>query len=347
MKLLILTQKVNQDDDVLGFFHGWIKEFATHCDSILVVCLQQGSFDLPENVKVKSLGKEKNVSKFAYIRNFYKYIWKEKNEYDTVFVHMNPEYVVLGGLLWRLMKKRVSLWYVHRQVNIKLRIASMFAHDIFTAAKESFRLKSKKLHIVGHGIDTELFRCREKKKNQDLTKIISVGRITKIKNLDTLIHAAAKLKNLTKQKFSIDIIGSPTSDEDKEYFSYLQKEIRDKKVKDVIHFVGSVSHKEIVDIYCQSDFSVNLTPTGGIDKAVLESMSCGVPALVSNRAFESILGEYAGNLLFSFQDSSDLAKKMDHLIGSSADSLSSQLRTIVSQQFDYRVLINEIVLILR
>ena len=57
MKLLILTQKVDENDDVLGFMHGWIKEFAKHYEKIIVVALGVGQYDLPENVKVLSLGK--------------------------------------------------------------------------------------------------------------------------------------------------------------------------------------------------------------------------------------------------------------------------------------------------
>jgi len=58
MKLLIITQKVDMNDDVLGFMHGWINEFAKHCEKITVICLQKGEHELSDNVKVLSLGKE-------------------------------------------------------------------------------------------------------------------------------------------------------------------------------------------------------------------------------------------------------------------------------------------------
>ncbi len=57
MKLLILTQKVDVDDDVLGFMHGWIAEFAKSCEQVIVICLQRGRYEFPKNVKVLSLGK--------------------------------------------------------------------------------------------------------------------------------------------------------------------------------------------------------------------------------------------------------------------------------------------------
>jgi len=42
MKLLIVTQKVDINDDVLGFFHDWIKEFAKNCEKVTVICLGKG-----------------------------------------------------------------------------------------------------------------------------------------------------------------------------------------------------------------------------------------------------------------------------------------------------------------
>ena len=109
MKLLIITQKVDKSDDLLGFMHSWILEFAKHCQMVTVICLYKGNFDLPSNVKVFSLGKEKGVSRVRYMLNFFRYIISERNNYDSVFVHMNQVYVVLGGFFWKLMRKKISL----------------------------------------------------------------------------------------------------------------------------------------------------------------------------------------------------------------------------------------------
>jgi len=58
MKLLIITQAVDTTDSNLGFFHGWIEEFARHCSKVTVICLREGKHSLPTNVRVLSLGKE-------------------------------------------------------------------------------------------------------------------------------------------------------------------------------------------------------------------------------------------------------------------------------------------------
>jgi hypothetical protein len=96
MKLLILTQKVDAEDDVLGFMHHWLQVFSKSFETITVICLEKGIVNLPENIKVLSLGKEQKKSKLRYITRFYTYIFKERKNYDVVLVHMNKEYVVLA-----------------------------------------------------------------------------------------------------------------------------------------------------------------------------------------------------------------------------------------------------------
>ena len=57
MKLLIVTQTVDTDNPILGFFVRWIEEFAKHCEKIAVICLHEGEYTLPSNVEVYEIGK--------------------------------------------------------------------------------------------------------------------------------------------------------------------------------------------------------------------------------------------------------------------------------------------------
>jgi len=97
MKLLILTQKIDINDPVLGFFHKWAEEFSKKYEKLTVICLEKGEYKLPDNVKVLSLGKETGKSRLKYVFLFYKYIWLERKNYDVVFAHMNQEYIILDG----------------------------------------------------------------------------------------------------------------------------------------------------------------------------------------------------------------------------------------------------------
>ena len=343
MRILIITQKVDLNDPFLGFFHQWIEEFSKYYESVLIICLEKGKFQLPTNVKVISLGKEKGISRVKYIANFYKNIWQERKNYDLVFVHMNPIYVCLGGFFWRIMGKKIGLWYTHKNVDLKLRIAEFFANDIFTAAEESFNLKSKKVHIVGHGIELDKFKCDGIEKSR-IFQIVHVGRITPIKSCETLIEASKLLKNKMSIPFKVVFVGSTANVGDDRYSNKLKEMVRSLNLEENVEFVGSVSNKDVKKYYCESNVSVNMTPTGGIDKSVVESMACGVPAIVSNKAFEKYLHPYEKELVFEYNDAKFLAEKIENLFDNAKRmEISNFVGKVVNESFDLKKLIRKIV----
>src|SRR3989344_7494770 len=290
MRLLIITQKVDKNDPILGFFHRWIEEFAKHCQSIIVICLQKGEYDLSKNIKILSLGKEKGKSKIKYIFNFYKHIWHERKNYDAVFVHMNPVYIILGGLFWKISGKKIALWYTHKSVDWKLCLAEKITNIIFTASKESFRLPSKKVEVTGHGIDIRKFKNQKSKIKSNKFMIITAGRIAEVKNLHLLIETADILKN-KNFNFEIKIAGAPILEADKIYFEKLKNLIKEKELENLIKFAGSMSNNDIAKFYQSGDIFLNLSDTGSVDKAVLEAMATGLNILTSNEAFKNVLEE--------------------------------------------------------
>ena len=80
--ILIITQKIDKNDDVLGFFNAWVSEFSKHFNKVLVVCLEKREYDLPNNVRIFSLGKENGHSRIKYLKKFYKYIFGLRKEYE-------------------------------------------------------------------------------------------------------------------------------------------------------------------------------------------------------------------------------------------------------------------------
>jgi glycosyltransferase involved in cell wall biosynthesis len=342
--LLIVTQKVDTNDAVLGFFHRWIIEFAQYYPKVTVICLEKGESSLPANVTVRSLGKEGDRSRFKYLFNFYRLLWQSRRDYDTVFVHMNPIYLVLAGWYWRLTGRRIGLWYTHRQVDLKLRLAEKFANLIFSAAPESFKLPSQKLKVVGHGIDTAVFACKNNfKTSEEVVTILHVGRISQIKNCDILIEAAKHLRDNSNFKFKVIFFGGPITAEDRIYKEKLLVQIKEADLEKVIEFRGNVTNREMPECYCRADLTVNLTPTGGIDKSVLESLSCGVPVFTSNQAFVDYFGAYADRLIFRERDALDLSNKITSLLATDRSKLNLDLRQLVVEKSDIKMLIKKIV----
>ena len=356
MKLLILTQKVSIDDDVLGFMHRWITEFAQHVQIVTVICLHAERYELSTNVRVISMGKEQianskwqmAVRKFIYVFRFFYYIWRERHHYDTVFVHMNHEYVVMAGLLWRIMGKRVALWYAHGYVPWTLYIAKLFVHDIFTSTTSGFRLSTKKLHVVGQGIDTDQFQPTTRPLQQGVFTIISVGRISPVKDYATLIRAAAMLRDQGKQ-FQIMVIGQLGLVGQGQYLDQLRLQIGDFHLESVVHFIGAVPNREIPGRLVTADLFVNMSRTGSLDKAMLEAMACGLPLATCNESMHEVLGSYVGQLMYPGGDARALTDKIAMVMDMSIavrKQLGVALRAIVVRDHDLRGFIKKIVQIL-
>jgi glycosyltransferase involved in cell wall biosynthesis len=305
MKLLILTQKVDINDDLLGFFHGWIKKFAKYCKSVIVICLQKGEYDLPQNVKVLSLGKEQGRSRLKYLFNFYKYIFQERKNYNVVFIHMNSEYVILGGLFWKVFNKKIFMWRNHPCGNFLTNIAVFLSDRVFCTSKYSYTANFKKAKIMPAGIDTETFK-RFENIQRIPNSILYLGRISPIKNVDILIEAAILLDK-EGMDFILNIVGEP-GEKDKEYFEKIKKLAKDLEKKGKIKFLGKVPNYKTPGIYNQNEVLINLTPSGSFDKAILEAMACECLVLVANKSFEGILPK---EFIFKENNINELVNKIN------------------------------------
>lgn len=270
MRVLITTQALDANDPVLGFFVRWVEEFSKHCESVEILCLRAGAYNLPPNVRVHSLGKERGAARLVRWLRALRYIIGLHNNYDAVFVHMNPEYVIAAGWFWRILGKRIALWYTHKQVDCKLRIASLFTHVIFTASKESFRLTSKKVHVVGHGIDASFFSPDASVPRG--AHWLSAGRLNKSKRHDLCIREA----HVAGQTLRIAGDGP-----ERDNLQSLARELHAKIV-----FLGGVTQTQLRDEYRRAALFIHRSETGSLDKVVLEALACGCPVNTTDPALK-------------------------------------------------------------
>ncbi len=340
MRLLIITQKVAKNDPILGFFHKWLEEFAKNFEKVTVTCLEKGEYDLPGNVKVLSLGKEKSISRLKYLINFYKYIWQERKNYDAVFVHMNPVYIALGGILWKFLSKKISLWYVHKQVSFKLRIAEKLAHIIFTSSPESFGLKSRKVKYVGHGIAINDLCPVQDRLPRSLT-LMHIGRITAIKRCEALIDALKILKS-NFSNLKLIFVGNAVTPLDQSYQSRLKGRIKTLGLEENVEFRGNVPNQKIRDQICAADATVNFSPTGGMDKVVLESFSVGVPAFFANFAFLNVVKDRSLDFHITPATPETLAIKITEFFSSTEKKDINQITDYVRENFSITALVSQI-----
>jgi len=314
MRLLILTQKMDKNDDLLGFMHDWAMKFSERFESMIVLALGVGEHALPDNIKVFSLGKEQYgdysgiIRKLVSVCRFYKYIFRHKNEYDCVLVHMNKEYMLLGGLFWRFLGKKTALWYNHGAGNIFSILAGFLAQKIFCTSPFSFFAKWPKVLLMPAGINTDIFK-KDERIRPIKNSILFLGRISPIKGVHFLIEAAILLDK-NNVDFILNIVGQ-AGEKDGEYFKKIKNLAGDLEQKGKIKFWGKVANYKTAEVYNQNEISVNLTDSGSFDKAILEAMACEKLVLVFNESFKNILPAV---LFFQEKNTDDIAKKLEQIL---------------------------------
>lgn len=331
MKLLIVTQTLDTNDPTLGFFHEWVEAFSKKFETVTVIALNVGAHTLPKNVTVHSLGKELGVGRGFRIARYVSLLYSLRNEYTHVFAHMNPEYVIGGGALWRLLGKKVGFWYVHGAVTLRLRLAALLANRVFTASRESCKIKNSNVMVVGHGIDTELFAP---KNISHPPSLVSIGRFSPSKKLELLIDAM-KLVRAEVPNALLRIVGDAATPENQAYAD----RVKAHAAANGVHVEKPVTHADVPAVLALSDVFLNASHTSSLDKAVLEAMACGVVPVSSNVAYKPMLSPLG---LFVEPTAEAFAKRAGEILSSKEmrEQLGAQVREEVVRNHSLSRLMN-------
>jgi glycosyltransferase involved in cell wall biosynthesis len=323
MRLLVCTQAVDQDDRVLGFFHRWLEEFSRSFERVEVVCLKEGRHALPQNVHVHSLGKESGPSRLKYVRRFFYLVWTLRRQYDAVFVHMNQEYVLMGGLLWRLLGKRVIMWRNHKKGNLLTDIACMLAHDVCYTSPESYVAHKPRAHKMPIGIDTEQFHLSAAPAPFDT--VLFLGRLDPVKKpevflaaIDILAHEAINCR--------VDGYGDPT-DPQGAHVPPVREQILALEARGTLRWHSGIPHEQTPEIYRAHATYVNITPSGSFDKTIGEAMASGCVVVAANTAIRGIVPD---ELLVDPDSSKDVARGIEAALQLQAEGREEVVRKSVS-----------------
>jgi len=283
MRLLFVTQVVDRGDAVLGFVPSWIEGLAGHCEALDVLSIEVGDAGgLPGNVKVSSLGRESGRTWAARLGTYMGALRKIRT--DCILVHMVPRFVLPAAFLVP-GRPPIVLWYTHSGTNLALRAGHALSRKVLTASPESFPLRSTKVVVTGHGIDTEMFVRRGA---HVPGRLVTVGRATPSKDLETLLRAVAQLV-ADGRSVHLEILGGGLNSKDDRYLEQMVVLADDLGLNDVVEFCGVVPYTGIPERVQGADVFLSASQTGSLDKAVLEAMAAGVPAVTMNPSFRSML----------------------------------------------------------
>jgi glycosyltransferase involved in cell wall biosynthesis len=339
MHLVILTQVLDRDDAVLGFFHGWCETFAGHVDRLTVFAQRVGRVDLPDHVDVRSLGKESGGGRWTMLRQLWSGLASLRGAArpDAVLAHMVPKFVLYAAPLCKPRGVPMYLWYTHKGVDRNLRMAVPMVKRVFTASELSFRMagQARRVEVTGHGIDCEHFAPGPSARSVD---VLAVGRLAPSKGQDELLAALTLLERTPRVEIAGDILlGSDAPFRDG--LAAFAKE----RLPGAVRFLGAVSWPEVADAMRRARVLVNTSRTGSLDKVVLEAMACGTVPLTCNESFAPVFGaELSSRLMFPQGDPAALADALQHLLALPDEEravLGARMRELVLAEHDLRRLI--------
>ena len=324
MRLLLFNLATDTDDPILGFTNRWIWALAKRVEFIHVIAMRVGRVEVPENVRVYSVGKEKGYSEPRRVVEFYRHLFRilRNEQIDVCFSHMIPIFTILAGPVLKAKGMPIFTWYAHPSLTRTLELAHHFSNRIVTSLPTAYPYRHDKLTVIGQGIDTELF-APDGTKPQNPPIILCVGRLSPVKDHPTLLRAAALLRDQCRQPFRVVIVGGPASPKDETYLNSLHKLVKEFALEYIVHFEPPVPMTSLPNWYRRCTVHVNLTPTGFGDKVAWEAMGCGRLCIVANEGFKETVGNYEHLLLFRQGNPEDLANRLKKLLSLSENEKES------------------------
>jgi len=315
VRLLVITPKVDPNDDLFGHVHGWLEALARRVDRLYVVGLWATDPPLPANARFVTLGKDSDDDKVRWLARLQRIVWRlcRSGDVDAILAHMGPVFAVAAAPLARLTRTPLFLWYAHGHVSPMLHLAHAAVDGVGTSTTEGFRIPSDKVTITGQGIDMARFHppSQPHREPGEPARILSVGRFSPIKDYATLLDAVARLPlDAGAAPPTAELLGGVHSMGEQLHLASLRSKAADLGIGERVTFVEGVPHARIVPIYQRADLFATCSQTGSLDKVVLEAAACGVVPLVCNDAFRDLFGDHWPALSFPPGDADALAGRL-------------------------------------
>lgn len=332
MRLLIFMQTVDRKDSALGTYHSWIIELAKHFEFITIIALKTGEFNLPANVKVILLRPYAHRARLRTALRVIKLTWSHRKEYEAVLVHMNQEYLLVAGWLFRLLRKRVYMWRNHYAGNFWTDVAALFCDKVFFTSKSSYTAKYKNSVQMPVGVDVDSCHLEERVE-RNAGSILFLGRFDTSKRPDLVVEALGKI-NKEGIKFTATFVGGP-----KDVTSTFPKEVAARSDElgmwNLVRFMGPVANTDTWKYYRSHAIYVNCGKTGMLDKSLFKSIACGCLPIFSSEDMAEIVGsEFA----YKDGDADDLAAHFKKALALSEEERAELVKTYQEKAIDAHTL---------
>ena len=141
-----------------------------------------------------------------------------------------------------------------------------------------FGIPKNKIHVIPMGVDVDKYSGNSTNKDTDVLNILFVGRVARVRRLEILLQAAAKLTI----PFHITLVGGEEKTASLSRWGYMDelKELSQTlNIHNRITFVGPVSQGELPKWYNRGDIFVYPSLYENFGQPILEAAASGLPII--------------------------------------------------------------------
>ncbi len=200
------------------------------------------------------------------------------------------------------MKNRVAKTAIDREVDARIEVerdVMRWADRIIAATPLEkaqmtwyYGADKSKIEVVPAGVDTSIFHSRDRAEvrrqlglpDLDTPILLFVGRIERLKGIDTLLESVAVVSRFcTGRDIKVLIVGGggQTETENAELKRIVQLH-RDLNLEEQVEFVGSKSQEMLPLYYSAADVTIMPSHYESFGLVAVESMASGTPVIASN-----------------------------------------------------------------
>jgi len=297
LKLVFITQRVDEDDPTLGATVPKLRALAARVDELVVLALHAVPTPLPANVRVESFGA--GGSALTGMRLAARLAHELRRRPVAVIAHMSPVYAIVAAPLTRPLRAPLLLWFTHWRDSRSLRMAERLATRVVSVDERSFPFRSRKLVAVGHGI--EVGEAVVRRRDDGVVRLLALGRTSPAKGLATIVEAAEGIDGV-----ELEIRGPSLTDEERRHRADL--------VARGVRVEEATPRSQIGRVYAEADALVSNMRAGALDKVVYEAAAAGLPVLVASEGFAPLTDGIVPPLRFVQDDAASLAERIRGLV---------------------------------
>ena len=194
-------------------------------------------------------------------------------------VYLREAYIYESGQASSLFLKILRLSFARRITELTYRLADQISPCCDYNKRWELRMgaRPEQLRTIPYGVDSDGFAPAGKKAGEDPAVVVWVGRINPLKDLETLVRAAALVRE-QRPDIVFQLYGSATAEDEPYYRDVVA--LRDELgLGDTVLFKGYVAKPEAA--FNQGDVVVLSSISEALPFSIMEAMLCAKPVVAT------------------------------------------------------------------